>query len=54
MKNIELFNDHFQNYKIIGNLNEALNKLTVAINDRRGLTLRETKELLIFLRNSKD
>nr|DAV21942.1 MAG TPA: HTH-type transcriptional regulator [Caudoviricetes sp.] len=37
---------------IIGNLNEALNKLTVAINDRRGLTLRETKELLIFLRNT--
>ena len=38
---------------IIGNLNEALNKLTVAINDRRGLTLRETKDFLIFLRNAK-
>lgn len=38
---------------IIGNLNEALNKLTVAINDRRGLTLREIKDFLIFLRNAK-
>lgn len=36
---------------IVGNLNEALNVLTVAINNRRGLTTRETKELFVFLRN---
>lgn len=36
---------------LVGNLNEALNKLTIAINNRRGLTLIETKELFIFLRN---
>lgn len=36
---------------IVGNLNEALNKLTIAINNRRGLTPIEAKELFIFLRN---
>lgn len=36
---------------IVGNLNEALNILTVAINNKRGLTIRETKELFVFLRN---
>jgi len=36
---------------IIDNLNEATNVLEVAINTGKGLTLKQTKELLVFLRN---
>ena len=38
---------------VVGNLNEALNVLSVAINNKRGLTYSETKELFVFLRNGR-
>lgn len=36
---------------LVSNLNEALNVLTVAIKNKKGLTPKETKELFVFLRN---
>lgn len=36
---------------VIGNAIDAIKKLQNAIDNKRGLTLRETKELLVFIRN---